>query len=103
MFFLAILFVVAYRGFENVSKQLKVNSQFIYKNYGEFLKCFYYHAVVDHQSINAALDSAMDDMGTWRHYFSDSELYTGYYVYVGGTNYLCKMRVYGNGAMVLPY
>lgn len=62
---------VTYISFENISKQLKDNSQFIYKNYGEFLKCFYYHAVVDHQSINAALDSAMDDMGTWRHYFSD--------------------------------
>lgn len=92
-----------YISFENVSKALSDSSEFIYKNYGEFLKCFYHHAIVDHQSINAALDSAMDDMGTWRDSFDDSELYTGYNVWVNGIEYQCKMRVYGNGNMVLPY
>jgi len=92
-----------YIGFENISKQLKDSSEFITKNYGDFVKHFYYHAVVEHRTVNLALDHAMDDMGTWRHSFGVSELYTGYNVWHGGIEWQCKMRVYGNGDMVLPY
>jgi hypothetical protein len=73
------------------------------KNYGDFVNLFYYHAIVEHRTVNLALDHAMADMGTWRESFADSELYTGYNVTYGETEYQCRMRVYGNGDLVLPY
>lgn len=92
-----------YIGFENVSKLLVDNSEFVNYNYGDFVRRFYYHAVVEHCTINYALDLAMRDMGTWRTTFGMSELYTGYTVWYNGTGWKCKMRVYGNGGRVLPY
>ena len=86
-----------------MSTQLKVNSEFINYNYGDFVRRFYYHAIVEHRTVNYALDLAMNDMGTWRHTFGASELSTGYSVWHNGIEWECKMRVYGNGNMVLPY
>jgi hypothetical protein len=92
-----------YISFENTSLQLKDCSEFVNYNYGDFVRCFYYHAIVDHQPVSAALDSAISDMGTWRNSFDDSQLYYGYIRNANGIDWQCKMRVYGNGQMVLPY
>ncbi len=95
-----------YISFENTSKPLSDNSEFgDDNNYGDFLKAFYYHAIVNHDSIKTALDHATQDMGiAGKYYFSQTWLYNGYWEYSQqhGMWFFCKMRVFGNGNMVLP-
>jgi hypothetical protein len=89
---------MCYIGFENTSKGLCDNSEFITSNYGEFVRDFYYYALVEHQTIRYALNHAMDDNGVSS--FGVSWLNQGYWDSYG---YYCKMRVYGNGNNILPY
>ncbi len=93
-----------YIGFENNSRALTDNSEFINKNYGDFVRRFYYLAVVNRYSIKYALDIAVNDMGTWHQYLWQTELYSGYWGedMQGQLTMWCKMRIYGNTNMVLP-
>jgi hypothetical protein len=74
------------------------------KNYGDFVKRFYYHALEEGYSINNALDYASQDVfGVNR--FNQTTLYNGYEKYLGeelGT-WSGKMCVYGNGNNYLPH
>jgi hypothetical protein len=89
-----------YMGFENTSRGLCDNEEFITHNYGDFVKQFYFYALVYKVSINTALDWAMQDMGVSN--FGASALYNGYQIPQNGINWECKMHVYGNGWISLP-
>jgi len=86
-----------YISFCNTSLGLCDQAEFGTYNYGDFVRDFYYHALVDHFSIQYSLDLAMVNCGV--NGFSNSWLYQGYYV----DNYYCKMKVLGNSDNTLPY
>jgi hypothetical protein len=67
-------------------------------NYGDFVRNFYYHALVDHYSIHNSLNYAMQDCGVSN--FQSSWLYQGY---TDGYGNHCKMNVFGNSYNTLPY
>jgi hypothetical protein len=89
---------MCYIGFENTSLGLCDNSEFITSNYGEFVRDFYYYALVEHQSIRYSLNLAMSGNGVSN--FGVSWLNQGYW---DNNGYFCKMRVYGNSNNILPY
>ncbi|MGB9853891.1 MAG: hypothetical protein ACPLRY_03670 [Candidatus Bathyarchaeales archaeon] len=96
-----------YIGFENISKWLCDNSFGDgSKNYGDFVRRFYVHAGSHHDEISWALDMASYEvLGVYP--FDETWLYNGYDVYVPGDppmggNWFSRMRVFGNGDMVLP-
>jgi hypothetical protein len=93
-----------YIGFENNSRALTDNSEFINKNYGDFVRKFYWHAVNNRYSIKVSLNKAVDEMGTWHQYLWQTELYNGYWGedMQGQYTMWCKMRIYGNTNMQLP-
>lgn len=73
------------------------------KNYGDFVKKFYYYALREGCSINQALDTASQDVfGVER--FNQTTLYNGYIRYLPGLGWWTgRMRVYGDGNNYLPY
>ena len=93
-----------YIGFENNSRALTDQTEFINKNYGDFVREFYHLAVVNRYTIKIALDLAVDNMGTWHETLDDTELYNGYMGedMQGQETMLCRMRIYGNTDMRLP-
>lgn len=94
---------VAYIGFENTSKYLTDNSDFITYNYGDFGKEFYYNLLVKHYTVKESLNAAAAKvMGGSQYNFSHTTLNTGY-LDPSGTGNTCRMRVIGDGNMVLPY
>ncbi|MEJ2271022.1 MAG: hypothetical protein P8X91_00730 [Candidatus Bathyarchaeota archaeon] len=73
------------------------------KNYGDFLKKFYYNALDDGDSINDALDDASDYV--WGVEFDETPLYEGYTYYLPepfNEDWDGWLRVYGNGNNTLP-
>jgi hypothetical protein len=94
---------VAYIGFENTSKYLTDNSDFKTYNYGDFCKEFYNKLYVNHYSVKEALNAATAKVtGGSSYYFSNTVVYNGY-TDPAGTGNTCRMRVFGDGNMVLPY
>ncbi|MCL1969898.1 MAG: hypothetical protein FWF66_00260, partial [Candidatus Bathyarchaeota archaeon] len=96
----------AYIGFENTSKYLTDNRDFINGNYGDFCRQFYYYAFVQHLPIKTSLDRATQDvMANPKVTFASTSLYNGYWFTntVHGITSRCYMRVIGDGNMVLPY
>ncbi|MEM2099372.1 MAG: hypothetical protein QXU99_06505 [Candidatus Bathyarchaeia archaeon] len=93
----------AYIGFENISKWMCDNSEFVYYNYGDFVRHFYYYALVSHYQINTALNWAMLDMTFGAQNFGASALYNGYNAYAFGQTWRSRMRVFGDGSMILPW
>lgn len=72
------------------------------KNYGDFVKRFYYHALEEGYSINQALDAASRYVFGVEH-FNQTTLYNGYIRYLPGLGWWTgRMRVYGNGNNYLP-
>lgn len=93
---------VAYIGFENTSKYLTDNSEFITYNYGDFCKEFYNNILFQHRTINKSLDAASAKvMGGSSYTFASTVVYQGY-ADPAGTGNTCRMRVFGDGNMVLP-
>jgi len=93
----------AYIGFENTSKYLTDNTEFITYNYGDFCRQFYYYFLVQHYSVKDALDAASAQvMGGSAYTFANTVLYLGY-PDPSGSGRTCCMRVLGDGNMVLPY
>src|SRR3989304_3395469 len=93
-----------YIGFENISKQLRQSFEgSAVNNYADFIRRFYYHAVINQRSINSALDYATQDMGVGMDDFDDegNDLYYGWDEYAQGQWWKCRMRVYGDGNNVL--
>jgi hypothetical protein len=90
---------VAYIGFENTPKWLSDNSDFKTKNYGDFCREFYSN-LFNHNSVNTSLNSAAAyAMGGSQYTFQNTLLCSGYW----DSGYLCRMRVLGDGNMILPY
>jgi len=88
-----------YIGFENMSKPVTESFQgSATRNYGNFIRRFYYHAVINQRSIKDALDYATLDMDVYGvNSFGASELYNGWDKYEMGQTWKCRMRVYGDG------
>jgi len=91
-----------YIGFENVSKRLTGSFEGSASyNYADFIRRFYYHAIIDGDSINVALDRATSDMnvGMTRFDSAGNDLYYGWWEDVEGFEYdwFSLMRVYGDG------
>jgi hypothetical protein len=90
---------VTYIGFENTSKWLSDNSDFKTRNYGDFCREFY-NNLFNHDSVKTSLDKASAySMGGSTYKFSNTVIYNGYW----DSGYFCRMRVLGDGNMVLPY
>ena len=92
-----------YIGFENISKPLTENFESSQsQNYADFIRSFYYQAVLQNKKIYQALDQAalaMDVSGVDS--YSDTELYNGYVEYAQGINWDCRMRILGDGTNYL--
>ena len=74
------------------------------KNYGDFVKRFYYYALREGCPINQALDAASAYILGQNKTFQNTELYNGYTLYLHGLGWWSgKMRVYGNGNNYLPH
>ena len=93
---------VAYIGFENTSKYLSDNGDFYYYNYGDFISEFYKQLYVYHCSVNTALNNAAFKVSSGYYTFWGLTINTGY-IDPTGTGNTCRMRVLGDGNMVLPY
>ena len=94
-----------YIGFENLSRDLTNNVEFgaYNHNYGDFVRYFYYHAATEHHSIITSLNEATRDASNNNlTYFWQTDLYNGYYEVNEQGNFSCRMRVFGNGNLVLP-
>jgi len=92
-------------GFENVSRWLNDTTGYGSYTYANFTKKFYEEALQDDHTIKQALDHAAEYTFGQGKTFADTELYTGYNVYLPDKppyNFWSKMRVWGNGNNVLP-
>jgi len=91
-----------YIGFENISKPLTESFEEGEYTYADFIRRFYYYAVIDQESIINALNYATDDMDVEGvDDFGDTELYNGYEAPGQGQNWTSYMHVYGDGNNVL--
>ncbi|MEM2081737.1 MAG: hypothetical protein QW744_05660 [Candidatus Bathyarchaeia archaeon] len=93
-----------YIGFENMSKLLTASFEgHPTNNYGDFIRRFYYHALINQRSIKEALDYATADMGVGMSKFNapGNDLYWGWDEYAQGQWWKCRMRVYGDGNNIL--
>jgi hypothetical protein len=88
-----------YIGFENMSKMVTASFEGGPNNYADFIRSFYYHALINQYSIRASLDRATRDMGVGMLYFNSpgNDLYHGWEEYAQGQWWKCRMRVYGDG------
>lgn len=84
-----------------ISKPMCDNSEFGNYNYADFVEHFYSHALVDNDCIKDALDDAMREMTGNQQNFGDSVLYNGYYLTVFGESWFSRMRVFGDGNLLL--
>jgi len=97
-----------YIGFEGSSPFMKNYLPDTQVRADNFPMAFYIYAIGPpytqhyHKSIAESLDFASDY--TYDCEFDETELYDGYWTYVTGKGwFICRMRVFGNGSMILPY